>query len=192
MPLLHGSKQSLWEPDGQWHKWKQLLRWFIYHWNVGTWRVWVSLGWITPGDFFIPPTMNQGGIQRICGKGIPKHCIMDGYRLHSCHEHCWNAWKSCLCVVFCACDEACHVINKVLILPQIFCCPCIQLLIGLVWILRLVDIYISGKIQSFKCVFKYLLGCQQRRLLFILILQDNIGSLMLTMSGLCRLRCELG
>jgi len=48
-------------------------------------------GLITPGNYPIPPTMNVGGIHRICGKGIHKHRIIDSYRLLTCHEHCWNA-----------------------------------------------------------------------------------------------------
>jgi len=138
------------------------------------WRVWVSLGWINPGDFLIPPTTNLGGLHRIHGKGIHKHRLIDSYRLHTCHDHCRNAWKGCLGIVFCADDEACHVVNKGLILPQISSFPCNRLLTGFVWILPLVNIYISGRIQSFKRLIGYLRGCQQCRLTLILLLLDNI------------------
>jgi len=145
------------------------------------WRVWVSLGWINPGDFLKPPTMNLGSLHHICGKGIYKHGIIDSYRLHTCHDHRQNAWKGCLGVVFCAVNEACHIVTKGLISPQISSFPCNRLPTGFVWILPLVNIYISGRIQSFKRLIAYLLGCQQRRLAFILLLPDNIDLRMLKM-----------
>jgi len=125
----------------------------------------------------MPPTMNWGSHHRIRGKGIHKHRIIDSYRLHMCHDHRWNAWKSCLGVVFCTDDEACHVVNTGLISPQISSFPCNQLLTGLVWILPLVNICHSGRIQLFKCLIRYLLGYQWRRLMLILLLWDNLDLL---------------
>jgi len=152
------------------------------------WRVWVSLGWINPGDFLIPPSMNLGGLHHIRGKGIHKHRIMDSYGLHTCHDHCRNAWKGCLGIVYCADNKACRVINKGVISPQISSFPCNQLVTGFVWICPLVKIYISGRIQSFKRLIRYLLGCQWRRLAFILLFRDNIDLTTLWMEGLrcCR------
>ena len=127
-----------------------ISRWFILNWNVGTWRVWVLLGWINPGDFLIPPTMNLGSLHCICGKGIYKYHIIDGYRLPTCHYHHQNTQKSCLGNVFCANDNACHVINTGLISPQISSFHSNQLLTGFVSILRLVYIYITRQIELFK------------------------------------------
>ena len=157
-------------PDANCERWKQLLRWFIYICNVGKGRVRVSLGWINPGNSLIPLTMNLGSLHHICSKGIHKHCLMDSDRLHMCHDHCRNAWKSCLGVVFSADDEACHVVNKGLISPRISSFPCYQLLTSFVWIPPRENIYISGRIQSSKCLVKYLLGCLWPRLRLILLL----------------------
>jgi hypothetical protein len=44
-------------------------------------------GWINPGDFLIPPTINLGCLQRILGKGIHKHRIIEIYRFHRCLNH---------------------------------------------------------------------------------------------------------
>jgi len=44
-------------------------------------------------------------------------------------------------------------------------------------VLPLINIYIRGQIQSFIQLMKYLLGCQQRRLAFILLFRDNIDLL---------------
>ena len=82
----------------------------------------------------------MGGLDRIRGKGIHKYRIIDSYRIHTCHDHCWNASKGCLGVVFCPNDEACHVVNKGLISPQISSFPCDQLLTGFIWILPLANI----------------------------------------------------
>ena len=150
------------------------------------WRVRVSLGWINPGDFLISPTMNLGGLHRIRGKGIHKHHIIASYMVHTCHDHRRNTWKGCLGVVFCTNDEACHVVNEGLISPQISSFSCNQLLICFVWILPLVNIYISGPIQSFQRLIRYLLGCQRCRLTFILLLQEYIDLPTLRMLGLRR------
>jgi len=179
IPLPHRGKSSLLEPDAQCQRWKQLLRWFISYCNVGTWRTWVSPHWINPGDFLIPRTMNLGGLHRIRSKGIHKHCIIDCYRLHMCHDHHQNTRKGCQGIVFCADDEAYHVVNNGLISPPISSISCNQLLTCVVSILSLLNIYISDRIQSFNRLIRYLLGCQQRRLTSILLLWDNIDLPML-------------
>jgi len=163
----------------QWRK--QLLRWFIYHWNVGTWRFWVSLCWINPGDFLRWPTMNLGSLHRILGKSIHKHCIIDSYRLHTSHDNRRTAGTSWLGVVFCANDETCHIVNKRLILGQISSFPWNQLLSSFLWILPLVNTYICGWIQWLKLSIQYLLRCQRCRLTSILLLRDNIYRPMLRM-----------
>jgi len=122
----------------------------------------------------MPPTMNLGSLHPMCGKGIHKHLIIDSYRLQTCHDHRWNIWKGCLGIVFCADDEAYHVVNKRLISPQIHSFPFNQLLTSFIWILPLLIIYISGRIQSFKRLIRYLLGCQWRRFVSILFLWDII------------------
>jgi len=152
------------------------MRWFIYHWNVGPWRVWISLGWINPGDFLIPPTWNLGGLHCIHGQGIHKHHMIDSCRLHRCHDHDQNAWKGCSGVEFCANNEACQVVNKGLISPQISSFSCNQLLTGFVWIVPLVARYISRHIESFKCLIGCVLGCQRHRLgLILLLFGDNLN-----------------
>jgi len=108
--------------------------------------------------------MNLGGLHRIRGKGIHKHHIIDCYRFHAHHDHRRNAWKGFLGVVFCTNDEACYVLNKGLILPQISSVPYNQLLTGFIWILSVLNIYTSGWIQSFKRLIGYLLGFQRRGL----------------------------
>jgi len=118
--------------------------------NVGTCRVWVSLGWFNPGNFLIPPSTNLDGLHRIHGNGIHKHHVIDSYRLHRCHDYRQNTWKSWLGIVFCADNEACHCAKEGFILPQISSFPCNPLLTRLIWILPLVNIYISGRFQSFK------------------------------------------
>jgi len=145
-----GAKQFLREPNAQYQQWDQLLWWLIYHWEIGTWRIWVSLGWIIPGDWLIPPTMNQDGLHRIYGKESHKHWIFECYRLHPCHDHWKNAWRSCLGIGFCTDDKACHIFNKALISLQISIFLCSQLLTGFVWIFPQVNIYIPGRIQLFK------------------------------------------
>ena len=67
-----------------------------------------------------------------------------------CHDHRQNACKGCLGVAFCADDVACHVINTGLIEPQISCFRWNQLLTGIMSIICLVNMYISGRIQSSK------------------------------------------
>jgi len=146
----------------------------MYHWNVGTWRVWVSLGWISPGDFLPPPTTSLGGLYRIHGNGIHKHRIIDSYWLHTCHDHHRNAWKGCLGITFCADDEACHCVKNGLISPQISSFPCNRFLTHFVWLIPLVNIYICGWIQSFKRLIGHLLGCQRRRLAFNLLVWDSM------------------
>jgi len=94
---------------------KQSLKGLIYHCNLGTWRVSVTLGRINPGDFLILPTPNLGSLHRNCGKGIQKHHCIDSYRLHTCHDHRQNAWKGCLRIVFCANNKDCHIVNNGLI-----------------------------------------------------------------------------
>jgi len=141
-----------------------MLGWFIYHWNVGTWIVCSSQGWINPGDFLLPRTMNMGGLQCICGKRIHNLCISDISRLHTCRDHRQNVWKSCLGVVFCAEDEACHIINKALLSSQISSFPCHQLITSFVWILPRVNVYISRRIQSFKDFIRSHPRSQQRKL----------------------------
>jgi len=150
------------------------------------WRVWDFLGRNNPGDFLIPPTMNLGSLHPICGKGIHKHHIINSNRLHTGHAHRQNAWKSCLGFEFCTDDEACQVVTTGLISPQISSFPCIQLLTGFVWILPLVNLYNSRQIRLFKCLIKYLIGCQWCRLELIYILQHTIGLPMLSMQGLSR------
>jgi len=145
------------------------------------WMVWDSLGWINPGYFLIPPTMNLCSLHCIHGKGIPKHRMIDTYRLYTCHDHRRNTWQSWLGMPFCTTDEACHVVNKGLISPQISSFPCNQLLTGFIWILPLVNIYIRGQKQSFKGFIKYLLCCQWPRHAFILLLWEHIDLSMLTM-----------
>jgi hypothetical protein len=71
-------------------------------------------------------------------------------------------------------DEACPVVNKGLISAQISSFPCNQLHTGFVWILPLVNTYIRRRIQSFQHLMGYLLGCQQQRLVLIVLLWDNI------------------
>ena len=134
-------------------------------------------------SWWFPHTTNyeSGQSSRICGKGIHIHHIVDGYRLHMWHDHCRNAWKHCLGIVFCANNEACHVPNKGLISPQILSFPCNQLLTSVIWILPLVNIYIGGQIQSFKLLMWYLLGWQRCRLSFILPLQDKMDLSALSM-----------
>ena len=159
-PLLHGSKKSLSEPGARCQQWKQLFRWFVYDWIVGMRRVKVSRGWNNPGNFLKPPTMNLGGLHRICHNGTLKHRIISSYRLHTCHDHCQTTWKCCLGGGFCADIEASHVIKKGLIVPHISSFPCNQLLTSLVWILPLVNLFISGQIQSFIHIVQDFLGCQ--------------------------------
>jgi len=77
-------------------------------------------------------TMNLGGLHCIHGKGIDKQRILDSYTLYMCHDHCLNAWKGCLGIVFGADNEACHVINNGLISPQFSSIYWNQLLTGLV------------------------------------------------------------
>jgi hypothetical protein len=105
------------ESDAQCQRWKQSLKSFIYHWNVGTWTVRNSLRWINPGDILIPPTMNLGGLHCMCSRGIHKHCLNDSDTLHTCHNHRRNAWNGCPCVVFCSDNEAYHIIKMGLISP---------------------------------------------------------------------------
>jgi hypothetical protein len=145
--------------------------------------VWVSLARINPGDLLIQPSMNLGGLHRMCGKWIQKHHIFDSDRLYMCHDRCWNAWKGCLGMVFCANDEACNIFNKGLILPLSASCWCNQLLTSFIWILVLVNIYISGRIEWFKHLIGYLLGCQWHRFTFIILLRDNVTLLALQMRG---------
>jgi len=99
--------------------------------------------------------MNLGSLHHMGGNGIHKHHIINGYEIHTCHDHCWNAWKSCVGIVFCADDEACHSVNTELILRTISRFPSNQLLSGLIWILPLVHINIRGWIQSYRCLNKY-------------------------------------
>jgi len=89
-----------------------VLRRLLCHWIVDTSTVWVSLGWINPGNILIPPTMNLGNLNRICSKGIQNHCIKDSYRSHMCPEYCQNALKNCLGNVFCANNKACHIVRR--------------------------------------------------------------------------------
>jgi len=152
---------------------KQSSRWFIYHWNVGMWRVWVSLGWINPGNFLLPPTMNLGSLQTVHGKGIHNHHIIDGYRLDTCQDYCRNIWKGSLGIVLCADDEACHVINPGLISQQNSSILCNQWPTYFIWILPLVNIQNSGWIQLWKHSIRPLLGCQHCMLLFILLFRDR-------------------
>jgi len=135
--------------------------------------------------------MNLGGLHHTHGKGIHKHRIMDSYRLPTCHDHRWNTWKGYLGVVFCADDEACHVVNKGRTSPLISSFSCNKLLTGFVWILPRVNIDNSGRIQSFKRLIGYLLGCQQRRLAFIHLLRFNIDLPMVRLYGLLRRGSEL-
>jgi hypothetical protein len=116
--------------------------------------------------------MNLGGLYRIRGKGIQKLCTIDRYRLHPCNDHRWNAWKGCQYIVFCANNEVCDFVNTELISPKIFRFPCNQLLTSFVSILSLVNIDISGRIESFQHLIKYLLGRQRRRFAFILLWDD--------------------
>jgi len=118
--------------------------------TLGTCRVWVSLGWTNPGDILIPPSMDLGSLHQIRGKAIYKHRLTDTYRFHTCHDHQLNTWKGCMGIVFFADNEACHIVNTELKSPQISSYPCNQLLTGIGWILPPVNIYISGRIQSFK------------------------------------------
>jgi hypothetical protein len=117
--------------------------------------------------------MNLRGLHCIRGKGIHKHCVIERYRLHTCHDHHRNTWKGCLGVVFCADTEACQVVNNGLISPQISSFPRNQLLSGFVWILPLVNIYISRWIQSLIRIVGHLLGCQRCMLAFILLLHQQ-------------------
>ena len=107
------------------------------------------------------------------------------YRLHMCHEHRLNAWKSCQGVVFCANTDACHIVNEWLILRQISSCPWNNLLIGLVWIPPLVTIYVDGPIQLCTYLIEYLLGCLLCTPGFILLLRDTIDLPPLRMSWWC-------
>jgi len=152
------------------------------------WRVWVSLGRINPGNVLIPPAMDLHGLPWIRGKGIHEHRIIRSCRVQMCHVHCRNAWMTCLGVVFSADNEGCHVINTGLISPQISSFQCNQLLDGHVRILVVINIFISGQIQLFKHLNKYLLGCQPGRLAFVLLLRDTIHPTTLRMWGLCQLR----
>ena len=181
--MRHGSQSSLRDPGAQCQRWKQALRGFIYHWNVGPWRVWVSLGWIYPGNYVIPPTMNLGGLHSLHGNRIPKHRIIESYSPRTCYEYHHNAWKGCLGVVYCGDDEACHVINKGLISPQIPWFPCNQLLTRFIWIRSRVNIYISGRIQSIKLFIGYFLGCQWIWLEYILLFLIKIHLRTLRMTG---------
>jgi len=58
-------------------------------------------------------------------------------------------------------------------------------------ILPLVTMYICGRIQSFKRLIQFLLGCQRRRLAFIILLRDNMDLPTLRMYGLRRGRSWL-
>jgi len=135
--------------------------------------------------------MNLDGPHRIRWKGIHKHRRIDSYRLHTCHDHCRNACKGCLGCVFCADDEAWYVINKELILPLISSFRCNELLTGFVWFLPVVNIYISGRIESSKHFIGYILGCQRRRLTFNLLPWDNIDLPTITIYGMRRCRSQL-
>ena len=165
-----------------------MLRWFIYRWNVGTWRVSVSLGRIDYGNFPITPTINLGGLHCIHGRGIHTHPMIDCYRLDMCHDHRWNTGRHCVGIVICAHDDACNVVNKVPISPQISGVPCNQSLAFFVCIFPLVNMHISGQIQSFKHLIWHRLGCQPHRLTFIILLRVNIDLLMLRMRGLLQRR----
>jgi len=155
------------------------------------WKVWVSLGWINSSNFLVPPTMNLGGLDHIRGKGIHKHHIIDSDKLYTCHSHHWNDWTWCLSVLFRADVEAWHIINKVLILPQISSFPCNQLLTSFVWSLPLGNIYIPVRKQSFNRIIGYLLGCEQCRLALLLLLSDNVKCLTIRMKGLHQLKSSL-
>jgi len=120
--------------------------------------------------------MNLGGLHCICVKVIHKDRIIDSYRRHTCRDQRWMAWKSCLGVVFGAKDEACHVVNTGLILQQVSSFPCNQLLTSFFWILPAGNVYISRRIQLFTHLIKYLVGCQWCRIVFILLLRDNISN----------------
>jgi len=158
---------------------------------VGTWRVWVSQCWINPGNIHIPPTINLGSLQCMCGKGNHKYRINDSDRLHMFHDNRRNVWKSCHGVVYYTNNNACHIVNTWLILPQISRFACNQSLIGFVWILQLIHIYIRGQIQSLKGVFGYVLGCQPCMPAFVLLLGDNTYLLTLRMLWLLLCRSRL-
>jgi len=128
--------------------------------------------------------MVLGGLDHIHGKAIHKHCIMNCRKLDTCHDHCRNAWNSCLGVKFCADNEARHIPTRALISPQISHLPCDQLLTGFVWIIPLVNIYNGWRNRSFEILIKYLVGCKWRRLAFILLLRDRIDLPTLRMQGL--------
>jgi len=152
------------------------------------WRVCVSLGCINSGGFLMPPRTRLGHLQYFCGNAMHKHCIFSTYSLHTCHDHCWNAWKSCLGIVFCAHHEACHVFNKELISPLISSFPCNQLITGYVWIHSILDTYMCGRIQSSEPFIESRVGWQGRRVLFILSLRWNSDCPTRSMYGLhlCR------
>jgi len=146
--------------------------------------MWVSLRLINPCNFLMPQTMNFDCLHRICDKGNYAHRKFDSYRPHMFHDYHWNTSQGFLGVGFCANNEACNVVNNRLISPPISGFPCNQLLTSVVWILALVNIHISGRIQSCKRFIRFLVGSWWRRLPFIFPLWDNIHLLTLRMLGL--------
>jgi len=135
--------------------------------------------------------MKLSGLHRICANRIHKHYMINSNQIHTCHDHCWNAWKICLGIVFWVDDEVCHIISTVHISLLISSVLGNQLLTNFVWILDPVNLYISGQIQSFKYLIRYLLGCRQHRPAFILLLWANIDVPTLKMYGLWQCMGEL-
>jgi len=117
--LQQGSYKSLRNRDAQ-YQWRKLsFRWFIYYWNIVTWRIWDSLGLINCGNVLIPPTINLGGLHCNSGKADHYRCTIDGYRIRTGHDHFRNTWQSCLDVVSCTDNEAYHMVNTGFISPLI-------------------------------------------------------------------------
>jgi len=162
-------------------RWEQLLRWFIYHYNVGIWKVRVSLGWNHHGNFLMPPTMNLGGLHRIGGDGIHTLRIIDRCGRQSFHYHCRVTRNSCVGIVICANDKACHVVNEGSLSPQMFSFPWNQWLSGFIWILSIVNSYICRRIESFKCCIEYLVTSKQQGIAFIIPTREEINLLIHTM-----------
>jgi len=152
------SMKSVPVPNTTCQGWKQSFRWSSYHWNVGTWRFGVSLGWITPGDFLMRSTMTLGCLHRICAKWLQPQHIIDRNNLHMCHARCRNVWNGCLSVAFFTVNVACHVINTGLIVRLNSSFWCNDLCTWFVWIFPLVNTYIGSQMQSFICIIRNHLG----------------------------------
>jgi len=146
--------------------------------------VWVSLGLINLGNFHIPPAINLGSLHRICGKGIHIHQIMDSYRRHMCHDHRRNSGNRWLGIGICSDDEAFDIISKGHISPHITSFPCNELRTSFICIRVVVNLFISRRLLSLKCLIGYLLRCSLRRLGFILLRRQNIDLLTIRMKGL--------